>query len=264
MLAVRAKIFPAVSWFLRQIAPSVVATLIAAIMIAGYNHAFSGRLAQPRMAALHAAEASMAPAVSEPGAIKPPAAPVTEVIEIYERAEPERLADKDADREAGKDQPIRLAAEPAPAPARVVAPAHKSEPRPEPRRVASIDVVHAAPPVPVIVAAPVIVAPPVAAMPVAQELAQQPPPVVMAPVAAAPIGPPPMVTVPDRANARPMQDPAHQDPAHQAQAQPPAPPHGPIGTFVNAFKPSNWFARAREFGEKIEQAGNDILPNIRQ
>ena len=39
---------------------------------------------------------------------------------------------------------------------------------------------------------------------------------------------------------------------------------GPIGMIVNTLKPSNWFARAREFGEKIEQAGNDILPNIRQ
>ena len=41
-------------------------------------------------------------------------------------------------------------------------------------------------------------------------------------------------------------------------------PQGPIGSIVNTLKPSTWFARAREFGEKIEAVGNDILPNIRQ
>jgi hypothetical protein len=30
------------------------------------------------------------------------------------------------------------------------------------------------------------------------------------------------------------------------------------------LKPSTWFAHAREFGQKIEDAGNDILPSIRQ
>ena len=43
-----------------------------------------------------------------------------------------------------------------------------------------------------------------------------------------------------------------------------APPQSPIGTIVNTLKPSSLFARAREFGEKIEAAGNEILPSIRQ
>ena len=55
MLAASAKFRPALAWFARQIAPSVLATLIAALVIAGYNRAFSGHLQQPRMAALHAA-----------------------------------------------------------------------------------------------------------------------------------------------------------------------------------------------------------------
>jgi hypothetical protein len=65
------------------------------------------------------------------------------------------------------------------------------------------------------------------------------------------MGSPRVVTVPDRANARPPEE---------AQA----PPQGAMAKFVNALKPSTWFARAREFGDKIEQAGNDILPSIRQ
>ena len=65
---------------------------------------------------------------------------------------------------------------------------------------------------------------------------------------------PPMVTVPDRPRPLP-----------QAQIdEPPAPPQSPIGTIVNTLKPSSLFARAREFGEKIEAAGNEILPSIRQ
>src|SRR5205807_10561429 len=74
----------------------------------------------------------------------------------------------------------------------------------------------------------------------------QPPPVI--------VGRAPTVTVPDRPNARPIEE-AQVKPQH---------PQGAFGTFVNALKPSTWFARAREFGDKIEAAGNDILPNIRQ
>jgi hypothetical protein len=99
-----------------------------------------------------------------------------------------------------------------------------------------------------------------------------PPPVIVAAPAATgiPAGNPneaPMVTVPDRPRAmQPQQQPYPVDPQtqnneQQAQQQQ---PQGPIGTFVNAMKPSNWFARAREFGERIEAAGNDILPTIRQ
>jgi hypothetical protein len=76
-----------------------------------------------------------------------------------------------------------------------------------------------------------------------QQPSYQPPPVVTAPS---------VVTVPDRPR-----------PVEQARAEAPNPPQGPIGKIVDTLKPSSLFARAREFGEKIEQAGNDILPNIR-
>ena len=46
MLALTAK-------YLRQIVPRVIATLIAAVLIAGFNRTFSTHLTQPRMAALH-------------------------------------------------------------------------------------------------------------------------------------------------------------------------------------------------------------------
>jgi hypothetical protein len=270
MFSAASQLVPLATKFCRQVVPPVVATLIAAGLISAYNHAFSGHLQQPRMAALHAAEnaAPQAASITTVGMTKPPPAPVTETITIVEdEATPERLWEKDAKEEAGKDQaPIKLAAEPAPAPVRTVAPAPRIEPKYEPRpdarfepRVAAVELAQpvapvARAPVPAIIAVPPsVVAPPttapvVAAMPT-QEQRQpqyQPPPVVM--------GTPPMVTVPDKPVARPVEE---------TQAEPPR-PQGPFGTFVNVFKPSNWFARAREFGEKIEAAGNDILPNIRQ
>lgn len=241
-MLVAAQLLPAAAKFARQIVPPVIATLIAAFLIAAYNKTFSGHLTQPRMNGLQA-EASAAP-VTTPASVAAgkTVEPVPEIITIHEFVdEPERLADKDAGQEAGKDQSvIKVAADPAPprpvAPERAAAPA----PRAEPRRVASVE--HAQPmPAPVIVAPPVVVAAPVATAPVMQE----PPPVIVAT--------PPMVTVPDRATARPA----------EPQAGPIEPPRGSIGMIVNTFKPSNWFARAREFGEKIEQAGNDILPSIR-
>jgi hypothetical protein len=76
-----------------------------------------------------------------------------------------------------------------------------------------------------------------------QQPPYQPPPVITAQ---------PIVTVPDRPR-----------PVIEAQPETANPPQGPIGKFVDALKPSNLFARAREFGDKIEQAGNDILPSIR-
>ena len=66
-----------------------------------------------------------------------------------------------------------------------------------------------------------------------------------------------MVTVPDRPRPQPQ-------PQYAEQSLPPPPPQGPIGTIANTLKPSTWFARAREFGEKIEAVGNEILPSIRQ
>ena len=47
-------------------------------------------------------------------------------------------------------------------------------------------------------------------------------------------------------------------------AAPPPPQGGPLERFVDTMKPSSIFARMRELGDRIEAAGNDILPNIRQ
>ena len=44
---------PAIRNFTRQIVPPVVATLLAAVLIAGYNRAFTGHLVQPRMGMMH-------------------------------------------------------------------------------------------------------------------------------------------------------------------------------------------------------------------
>lgn len=231
-MLVAARFLPAAAKFARQIVPPVVATLIAAFLIAAYNTTFSSHLAQPRMGGLRA-EANATPnAVPASVAAAKTAEPVAEVITIHEYVdEPERLADKDAGQESGKDQSaIKVAAEAAP--------------RPEPRRVASLE--HTQPMPAHVIAAQPMPAPVVVTAPAAAPIAQEPPPVIAAT--------PPMVTVPDRPNARPS----------EAQAEPPAPPQGPIGMIVNTLKPSNWFARARELGEKVEQAGNDILPSIRQ
>ena len=189
MLAATSQLVPIAVKFCRQIVPPVVATLIAAGLISAYNRTFSTHLQQPRMSALHseanAADGTTAP-ITTVGMTKPPAppaAPVTETITIYEEAiEPERLAEKDAGEEAGKDQSaIKFAADPAPAPVRTANPAPRAEPKSEPpiepRRVASVEltqpIVRA--PAPVIVAVPPpVVAPParapvVAAMPASDQ-----------------------------------------------------------------------------------------------
>ncbi len=59
-MLVAARFLPAAAKFARQIVPPVVATLIAAFLIAAYNTTFSGHLAQPRMGGLQA-EASATP-----------------------------------------------------------------------------------------------------------------------------------------------------------------------------------------------------------
>jgi hypothetical protein len=235
-MPIAAQLLPAAAKFLRQIVPPVVATLIAAVLIAAYNKTFSSHLSQPRFSGLQAEASATLPAAP---AVAKTAEPATEVITINEFVdEPERLADKDAGQESGKGQSaIKVAAEPA-------APRTTPAPRAEPRRVAALE---QPPPTsaPIIAPPPVIVAVPVAPV-AAAPVAQEPPPVIVAT--------PPMVTVPDRSSARPTEE---------AHAPPPA-SQGALGRIVNTLKPSNWFARAREFGERIEQAGNDILPNIRQ
>jgi hypothetical protein len=260
MFAAIIRLLPSATTILHQIAPSVIATLIAAGLISGYNRAFSGHLTQPRMAALNeaGAEPAAAPAPTTTVAMtKPPAAPATEYITIVERAgEPERVAEKEPKAEAGKDQTLVKVAAPAPVPAARPAAVAAPAPRPEPRvaerhpnepRLASVPVVVAP------AAAPVTVAP--MASPAVAAPSALPPPVMMAPPVAA--APPPMVTVPDR--------PRPASPTYEAQAEdaPPPRPQGPFGMIVNTLRPSSLFARAREFGERIEAAGNEILPNIR-
>ena len=270
MIAAASQFVPLAARLCRQIVPPVLATLIAAGLISAYNRAFSGQLQQPRMSALHAANAAdgtSAP-ITTVGMTKPPAPPapaVTETITIYEEAlAPERLAEKDSEEEAGKDQSAVKAAETTPASASAKTAASrvdpKIEPGVEPHYVASMEpaqpvqpVVRA--PVPVIaavpppVSAPPASAPVIVAMPAPAQPQLQPSPAI--------VGAPAVVTVPDRTNARPIDE-------AQVQAPPSPPAQGPLGRFVHAMKPSTWFAAARQFGDKIEAAGNDILPNIRQ
>lgn len=255
MLDAVARLLPPINKFLDQIWPSVVATLIAAGLISGYNHAFSGHLQQPRMAALHEAAGvePAAPAVTV--VAKPAPSAVTDLTVRDPEPALARVAEKEPTTEAGKDQTAVKVAVAAPAPAaRPVA-----VPAP---RVTSVPYVVPPPAAPVTVAP---MAPPLAAAP-----APLPPPVIMAtpPMAQPPVASAqqPPVTVPDRLYQRPPYEP-NQRPQYEAQAEdvpPPAPPRGPFGAIVETLRPSSLFARAREFGERIEAAGNEILPNIRQ
>ncbi len=110
-------------------------------------------------------------------------------------------------------------------------------------------------------AAPVIASAPVAApypsYPMQPPVAQEPPAVIAAK---------PMVTVPDRSRAAyPPNAPYDTATAPEQEiAAPPPPQGGPLGRFVDTMKPSSIFARMRELGDRIEAAGNEILPNIRQ
>jgi|GEM_PF-6884897 len=221
-----ARFLPAASRYLRQIVPPVIATLVAAVLIQGYNRAFSGQLTQPRMAAMQA-EASV-PATPEPeanasavGMTKPPAAPVTEYVTIYERAEPDRLTDKDDGREAGKEQaPIKAAVPPRTA---AVTPAVSPAVKPAPAQRAATS-------------APVVAAPPVTTS------------IAVAPV---PAEPPPVIVAVPQTYAMAPQGP--QEPAVAVEAPP---RRGALGAIANALNPAALFSRAREFGAKIEQTGN--------
>jgi hypothetical protein len=266
----------ATSKFLRQIVPPVIATLIAALLIAGFNRAFSVHLSQPRLGGLNNQASTEAPSERESpraeatAALRP--APVAEIIaEItpareWEKGGREAVKDQAAIKitEAAPAQPAPVqpapvqAASPLATPAQPAPVVRKPEPRQasrqvEPRHVDTrrVEVRPVEPRViePHAVAAPVMV----------PTVPAAPPVVVAAPVIAAPpTGEPLMVTVPDRPRVRAL------PPEGEPQFEQPAPPQGPIGTIVNTLKPSTWFDRAREFGEKIEAVGNDILPNIRQ
>src|SRR4051794_16387037 len=152
MNAAISRLGPAAAKFARQIVPPVIATLIAAGLISGYNRAFSGHLQQPRMAALHK------------DAAVPPSEPATkplgpgEAVAVYDNiAPPARLWEKEAKQESGKDQAIKVAE-----PVRAAASRpERVDPRAEQRRVAAVEpapVVRA--PAPVVAPAPVIVAVP--------------------------------------------------------------------------------------------------------
>jgi hypothetical protein len=302
MLSAVSSLVPLAARFTRQIVPPVIATLIAAGLIAAYNRAFSGNLQSPRMAAMHTGAGAAdddAPAtivsVDKPAVASRPAA-----YETVRLPPPTRLSDKQARQDTGKDQAaVRMAAEPIPALVRAAQVLHREkaepateakaapraepkEPRAEPSRVAAVEPTQPAARAPAPVGAPTVIAvppsvvsppaaaPTVAAMPSAQDQRQpvyrapapqpryaqpayqqpqyqpglQPPPVITAQ---------PMVTVPDKERA-----------VVEAQAEAAAPPQGVLGKVVDTLKPANLLARAREFGEKIEAAGNDILPSIRQ
>jgi hypothetical protein len=267
----------ATSRFLRQIIPPVIATLIAALLIAGFNRAFSTHLTQPRMGGLSAqsTEAAEERAMPRPAAARP-----TWAAEALVEPVPVREWQKDGTRDAAKDPLGTKTAETAPAapPAPVATrrEARQAEPRQaesrpvESRHTATRQTHVIATPVPVPPPAVVVAPPPVAhavppvvtVPPVATPVVVAAPPV----IAAAPTrqemwreemgAEPPMVTVPDR--QRPQPQPPY--------AESPAPPsqQGPIGTIASTLNPSTWFARARELGEKIEAVGNEILPSIRQ
>jgi hypothetical protein len=262
MFAALIDYLPATRNFLRQIVPPVLATLIAAVLIAGFNRAFSGHLVQPRMAALHSESAVPAEPPRPANTIMEPreSAPIAPVTGILKA--PERIFAKENDREAEKDQvQVKIAAStlppaPAAAPPPVAAPrlvVRKPEPQISEPRIAAAPAI----PAPVLAApAPALTAPPVTVLP-----ATQPPAAAaMQPIAGTPVlAAKPMVTVPDRARPAPPQA------AQEAAGEPDgAPAPRPAERFVDSLRPSALFDRMREFGERIEAAGNEILPNIRQ
>ena len=300
MLGAAARFLPAIRNFTRQIVPPVVATLLAAVLIAGYNRAFTGHLVQPRMGMMHGDIVGTDEAPRPAGVPVAKPREVTDAIIVTEPVSPQnRVFSKDIDREAAKDDsalktaaapaaeptpaPVEAAAAPAapPAPPVVRAAPKKVEPRvverrPVESRPYGTPVVVSQPPVivaqpPMAAPAPVIASAPVAAAyptyPMQPPVAQEPPPVISAK---------PMVTVPDRPRAGSPQNSVYpQNPAYPQNAPyeaaaprqdiaAPPPQGGPFERFVDTMKPSSIFARMRELGDKIEAAGNDILPSIRQ
>jgi len=285
MLGAAAQFLPAIRNFARQIVPPVVATLLAAVLIAGYNRAFTGHLVQPRLGMLHGDVVGTDEAPRPAGV---PTAKPREVTDAIIVAEPvsaqNRVYAKDNEREAAKDDSaLKTAAAPAaeptppveattaaaavpPTPPVARAAPKKVEPRVVERRPVEprpygAPVVVSQPPVVVVqppmgAPVPVIVAAPYPGYPMQQPVAQEPPQVIAAK---------PVVTVPDRPRAAyPPNAPYETAVPQQETAAPPPPQGGPLGRFVDTMKPSSIFARMRELGDRIEAAGNDILPNIRQ
>src|ERR1044072_2522887 len=128
MLAAASRFLPVIRNFTRQIVPPVVATLLAAVLIAGYNRAFTGHLVQPRMGMLHGdvVGTDEAPRPAGVATVKPREA--TDAIIVAEPvSEQNRVFSKDNDREAAKDdaalKTAAAVAEPAPVETTAAAPA---------------------------------------------------------------------------------------------------------------------------------------------
>jgi hypothetical protein len=279
MHAITVKFLPLARTFARQIIPPVLATLIAALLIAGFNRAFSSHLVQPRMAALHSVTGEPTRPIVYATPREREEMPATDITLAPDVAKPEHIFAKDDAREAGKDEPsFKVASAPAaavaaPAPAPVPAQprvvrkpdAQRTEQvierRVEPR-VAAVPLVVGPAPAMVVAPGPALPPPPIVARPVGPMMgpvAQEPPPVITAR---------PMVTAPDRPRQAQAPYPGYEPraPYEQAQADDYAPPREPrpLERFVDSLKPSSIFNRMREFGDRIEAAGNEILPSIRQ
>ena len=144
MLAAAARFLPAIRNFTRQIIPPVVATLLAAVLIAGYNRAFTGHLVQPRMGMLHGDVIGTDEAPRPAGVATAKPREATDAIIVAEPVSAQnRVFSKDNDREAAKDDTaLKTAAAPAAEPVAVEAAAPAAQPTP------------AAPPAPPVARAP--------------------------------------------------------------------------------------------------------------
>ena len=300
MFAAASRLVPLVAKSCRQIVPPVIATLIAAGLISAYNRAFTGHLQQPRLAALHqdgtehpsehvAKPLAPAEAVAIYDNIAPPA-------RLWEKeAKQESGKDQTIKLAEPAPAPVRAAAprpeksEPRAEHRRIAT----GEPSPvirTPAPAVGAPVIVAVPP-PVVSSMPTVqeLRQPVLPQPQAQPHYQQPHPqygqphyqqpqpqygqphyqqqYAQPPYQQPPYQPPPSYQPPSYQPpviaAQPVTVPDRPRPIEPAQTEAPNPSQGPIGKFVDTLKPSNLLARARDFGEKIEQAGNDILPNIR-
>lgn len=192
MFAVAGRFLPLMRNLARQIVPPVIATLIAAVLIAGYNRAFTGHLVQPRMGMLHGDVLG----ADEP---VPAAKPREAVADLTPAAETppvrERSFAKDQDREAAKDATAIKTAAPAPA----VAPASAAPLTAVVAPAPAAPVTAAMAPAP---AAPVAAAPtPAPVAPVAAAPAPAPAPAAT-PIVAAPVAPTHAAPPPARSVAR--------------------------------------------------------------
>ena len=124
--------------FTRQIVPPVVATLLAAVLIAGYNRAFTGHLVQPRMGMMHGDVIGTDEAPRPAGVATAKPREATDAIVVAEPVSVQnRVFSKDNDREAAKDDTaLKTAAAPAAEPVAVeaAASAAQSAPAVRPRR----------------------------------------------------------------------------------------------------------------------------------